>query len=797
MSADKQAPSRRSMPLQTMAKPLSSRKRTAAPSSMPLQGNAEPLPSGKPVPFRSSRHVGATAKSMPSGKRAAAASATPSPMGKPMPGRKQASFRSAASMPATAKPMPSRKRAATPGSMPSKQIAKTMPLGERVTNIDRKSIPQTTEIRKVSLGETLKKRPGRAATRLIGIVPNVATLPNNRPGTPLNADGFTSPPNPGVTDTSVAYHGGATAPGVPVQIIFWGNTWTAEPSATLQWQLIDAAMNLIDGPYYSALGQYGVSGPSFRGAVTVISPNPPASFDDGTIGDLVWNCIDANIFPEPDHSGGRNYYCVMMPPGTSYGPGGALGAHSHPTDYDFPFDFDTAWVAWVGNSDLNTMTRAFAHELAETCTDPEGDAWYVDNGGNEIGDLCNTSQGWVNGVYVEGYWAKNTGACVIPQCAEVMSGVSRSSDKLDVFAVGTDGGIYTAAWEPGDPGWQGWWQVAGGIAAPGTSVFGVSRSADKLDIFAVGTDFGIYTAAWEPGDPRWQGWWRIGTLTVAPGSNVYAVSRRLDRLDIFAVASDGGIYTSGWEPGDAGWEPWSQVAGGVAAPGTSVFGVSQSTDKLDIFAVGTDHGIYTAAWEPGDPGWQGWWQVAGGVAAPGTSVFGVSRSTDKLDIFAVGTDHGIYTAAWEPGDPGWQGWWQVAGGVAAPGTSVFGVSRSTDKLDIFAVGTDYGIYTAAWEPGDPGWQGWWQVAGGVAAPGTSVFGVSRSTDKLDIFAVGTDHGIYTAAWEPAIKAGRDGGKSRAVSQTGECRSSSERLCAFVVRAREGHVWTAPRRQGFG
>ena len=110
-------------------------------------------------------------------------------------------------------------------------------------------------------------------------------------------------------------------------------------------------------------------------------------------------------------------------------------------------------------------------------------------------------------------------------------------------------------------------EIAGGVAAPNTSVFGVSRSTDHLDVFAVGTDHGIYTAAWLPGWSSWQGWWPI--------------------------------------------------AGGVAAPGTSVFGVSRSTDHLDVFAIGTDHGIYTAAWQPGFTGWHGWWRVAGGVAEGG------------------------------------------------------------------------------------------------------------------------------------------------------------------------------------
>jgi hypothetical protein len=54
-----------------------------------------------------------------------------------------------------------------------------------------------------------------------------------------------------------------------------------------------------------------------------------------------------------------------------------------------------------------------------------------------------------------------------PATLPVVAGVSRSADKLDVFAAGTDHGIYTAAWEPGFTGWHGWWRVAGGVAEGG------------------------------------------------------------------------------------------------------------------------------------------------------------------------------------------------------------------------------------------------------------------------------------------------------------------------------------------
>jgi hypothetical protein len=529
-------------------------------------------------------------------------------------------------------------------------------------------MPRRSEIKVVNLGSGIKQRPAKATMKRVGIVPPAPHTPNVGASAAQKADGIQFPPNSGEADTNVVLHRGTVAPGVPVELIFWGNNWTTGDAA-LRDHLVAAALNLIDGPFSSALGQYGLSGPTFRGTTAIISPEPPASFDDGSVGDIVWACIDQNIFPEPDDSGGRNYYCVLMPPGTSYSPGGALGAHSYPSDYDFPFDIDHSWVAWVGHSDLDTMTRVFAHETVETVSDPEGSGWYVDSTGEEIGDICNSRQSWHKGVYVEGYWAKNSRACVIPQCPEVVSAVVRSADHLDVFAIGTDSGTYTAAWEPSfSDGWHGWWQVQGGVAAPGSSIFGVSRGVDHLDIFTIGTDNGVYTAAWEPSFTSWHGWWRLANLTVAPGSNVHAVSRSPDHLDVFAVGSDFGIYTTGWSP-STGWSTWTRIQGGVAAPGTSVYGVSRSADHLDIFAVGTDHGIYTAAWEPSfSDGWHGWWQVQGGVAAPGTSVYGVSRSADHLDIFAVGTDHGIYTAAWEPSfSDGWHGWWRIQKGTSTWG----------------------------------------------------------------------------------------------------------------------------------
>jgi hypothetical protein len=337
-----------------------------------------------------------------------------------------------------------------------------------------------------------------------------------------------------------------------------------------------------------------------------------------------------------------------------------------------------------------------------------------------------------------------------------INAVVRSSDHLDVFVTDTSGVTRTGAWEPAfSDGWHGWWEIRGGRAGPGAPITAVSRNVDKLDVFAVGTDGHAYTAAWEPAfADGWHGWWRVGDISLPQGSRIGAVSRSPDKLDVFATDTAGVVRTAAWEPAFAdGWHGWWEIRGGRAAPGATVTAVSRNVDKLDVFVVGTDGGIWTAAWEPAfTDGWHGWWRIGNITAPPGAAIHAVSRSTDKLDIFVTANDGGIYTAAWEPlFTDGWHGWWRVGSITAPPGAPVHAVSRSRDHLDIFVSDIAGVVQTAAWEPAfTDGWHGWWELNGGRATPGAAVTVASRSLDKLDVFVAGTDHGLYTAAWEPAF-----------------------------------------------
>ncbi len=92
--------------------------------------------------------------------------------------------------------------------------------------------------------------------------------------------------------------------------------------------------------------------------------------------------------------------------------------------------------------------------------------------------------------------------------------VARDPDKLDVFVAGADGKVWTAAWDHhvADGKWRGWWHVQNGRAHPGSAVAVTSRRPHQLDIFVVGKDGGMYTAAWDHNVAagKWRGWWHIG-----------------------------------------------------------------------------------------------------------------------------------------------------------------------------------------------------------------------------------------------------------------------------------------------
>ena len=190
----------------------------------------------------------------------------------------------------------------------------------------------------------------------------------------------------------------------------------------------------------------------------------------------------------------------------------------------------------------------------------------------------------------------------------------------------------------------------------------VSRSRNLLDAFAVGSDGRVYTAAWQPGDNGFRGWWKIGPTDpeVPPCSTVTAVSRSANKLDGHRWA---GVHccmgVQRWGKRMAGLVALCKYQGTARLTSWRGLALGQQTGCVRRWC-GADRRVYTAAWEPSDGGngFRGWWSVAGGSAKPGTPVGVVSRSANKLDVFITGLDNHVWTPAWEPSDGGngFRGW---------------------------------------------------------------------------------------------------------------------------------------------
>jgi hypothetical protein len=238
----------------------------------------------------------------------------------------------------------------------------------------------------------------------------------------------------------------------------------------------------------------------------------------------------------------------------------------------------------------------------------------------------------------------------------VVSAVSRGSGLIDVFVTAKDGKVYTAANGPQTNGkWAGWWPAGQGTFLPGTPIAAVSRSQGRIDLFAIGLDQRVWSAAYGPVSANkwdWVGWFAILDETFVPGATVSAVSRKADQLDVFAVNLNGEVRTAAWAPGanNGKWGGWWRIteANGKFAPGTPIAVVHRSPDHLDVFAIGLDGCVWSAAWGPQTSHkWAGWWRIGQATFAQGSRIAATARSLNRIDLFVRGFDGNVWSQAWD------------------------------------------------------------------------------------------------------------------------------------------------------
>jgi hypothetical protein len=223
------------------------------------------------------------------------------------------------------------------------------------------------------------------------------------------------------TMDKIVDQGGPVLANAKVQLIFWGdwNDSSLDPSK----DTIEAAIQkIINSEYYSKLSQYrGIQKPAYLGSVVNKKSHLPNTFKDSSIEKAIDDSIKNGSVPDfRSFTNGQIMYIVIPTPGHV----------SDNTKYDaFHYNFTYqgndegvyAVYSWrFKERELEWITRALAHEIAEACTNPVDDKEaFVDPNlddpdKNEIADFCEKEVGKVKGVTVEGYWSNLDGGCVIP-----------------------------------------------------------------------------------------------------------------------------------------------------------------------------------------------------------------------------------------------------------------------------------------------------------------------------------------------------------------------------------------------
>ena len=239
--------------------------------------------------------------------------------------------------------------------------------------------------------------------------------------------------------------------------------------------------------------------------------------------------------------------------------------------------------------------------------------------------------------------------------------ISRVPGLQDAFAVDASGGVYSN-WKNSavDGGaWHAWLPIGApaNTAPPGAHVAAVSRLPNKLDLFVVDNNGGVYSNWWssDADSGQWHAWFRIGGVTdfFPAGAPVSAVARGSSHLNLFVAGYDG-VYTNWWDANVDGavWHAWTRIGPATAfiPPGASIAAVSRRPDQLDIFAVDVTGQLRNTWWNIASPGYL--WSASFGIgpaqaALPGAPVSVVSRTGDRLDVFVAGRSGAVMTASWE------------------------------------------------------------------------------------------------------------------------------------------------------
>ncbi|HEY7171772.1 MAG TPA: hypothetical protein VH417_13065 [Vicinamibacterales bacterium] len=281
---------------------------------------------------------------------------------------------------------------------------------------------------------------------------------------------------------NLTYHFGPVQHTQKIFTIFWQGGGTPFPSA-YQTTINQFVRDLSYTPYYGIASQYNDSAAkinptlAFGGTwLDTTNPLPSAALASEDLLAEVNRAKAANGWT----SDANSYFQIYTPAGVASTFSGICGLHyfANPAFGQIIFPQPGCFPAapYPNDAVVDAAINISAHEILETVTDPQGNAWFFQNSGGEIGDLCawmfGTRAGDGSNVIMNGHpyvvqmeWSNAISGCtltsVLPSAIITANG---QGDPLTLHA-GSPLQLTIAA-TGGTPGFANPSDVYVGVAAP-------------------------------------------------------------------------------------------------------------------------------------------------------------------------------------------------------------------------------------------------------------------------------------------------------------------------------------------
>jgi len=209
---------------------------------------------------------------------------------------------------------------------------------------------------------------------------------------------------------------------VKVTQIFWGQFYADHPDALdFGTQL---CKDLISGPYFNGLAQYGVGHGSLGDTGRTLTKAAPKTLSEDEARDAVKEFVGGGGFTPPATNETSRLYVLYLPvetrPTIASGKDDFCGYHKSTKIDDLSRHDDLFYVIIrtdkvadlsSGASLIRSVSACVSHEIAEAVTDRDGRGYH--GAPCEIGDLCEQNgtfkyRGWD----VEQYWSQLDRSCI-------------------------------------------------------------------------------------------------------------------------------------------------------------------------------------------------------------------------------------------------------------------------------------------------------------------------------------------------------------------------------------------------